>query len=180
MKIFLGIIVGFFLVLTVLTAIAPKEFKLEREITINKPKAEVFGQLKFLKNHEQWNAWSKKDPAMKKEFKGTDGMVGFISSWESNHEEVGTAEQEILNIVDGLRLDTEIRFKKPFEGKFKSYVTTESVNEDQTKVVLGMSDTMQFPMTVISFIVNVCLGNQKKIEQNMDESLSNFKMLLEK
>ncbi len=117
---------------------------------------------------------------MKKEFKGTDGMVGFISSWESNHEEVGTAEQEILNIVDGLRLDTEIRFKKPFEGKFKSYVTTESVNEDQTKVVLGMSDTMQFPMTVISFIVNVCLGSQKKIQSNMDESLSNMKSLLEK
>lgn len=99
------------LVLSVLTAIAPKEFKLESEIKVNKPKAEVFGYLKFLKNHEQWNAWSKKDPAMKKEFKGTDGMVGFISSWESNHEEVGTAEQEILNIVEGLRLDTEIRFK---------------------------------------------------------------------
>lgn len=180
MKIISGIVIGLFLVLAVLTAIAPKEFKLEREITINKPKAEVFGHLKFLKNHEQWNAWSKKDPAMKKEFKGTDGTVGFISAWESNHEEVGTAEQEIKSIVEGQRLDTQIRFIKPFEGKFNSYVTTESVNDDQTKVVLGMSDTMQFPMTVISFIVNVCLGNQKKIEQNMDESLRNLKTLLEK
>lgn len=180
MKIFLGTIVGIFLVLAVLTTIAPKEFKLEREILINKPKAEVFGHLKFLKNHEQWNAWSKKDPSMKKEFKGTDGMVGFISAWESNHEEVGTAEQEIKEIVEGQKLDTEIRFKKPFEGRFNSYVTTESINEDQTKVVIGMSDTMQFPMTVISFIVNVCLGNQKTIAKNMDDSLNNLKLLLEK
>jgi hypothetical protein len=88
--------------------------------------------------------------------------------------------KEFKGIVDGQRLDTEIRFKKPFEGRFNSYVTTESVNEDQTKVVLGMSDTMQFPMTVISFIVNVCLGNQKKIQKNMDDSLSNLKVLLEK
>ncbi len=180
MKIFLGVVAGFFLVLAILTAIAPKEFKLESEIIINKPKAEVFGHLKFLKNHEQWNAWSKKDPAMKKEFKGTDGTVGFISAWESANQEVGTAEQEITKIVEGERLDTIIRFKKPFEGAFDSYVTTKSVNEDQTKVLLGMHDTMSFPMTVISFIVNVCLGNQQKIKANMDESLTNFKTLLER
>ena len=43
-----------------------------------------------------------------------------------------------------------------------------------------MHDTMSFPMTVISFIVNDCLGNRKKIEGNIDESLNNLKAVLEK
>ncbi len=165
----------------ILTLMAPKEFKIEKEIIINKPNSEIFAHLKFLKNHEQWDAWSKIDPSMKKMYKGNDGTVGFISAWESNNDEVGTAEQEIIKIVDGQLLDTEIRFKKPFEGKFRSYVTTNSLNEKQTNVILGMNDnSMTFPMTVVSFIVNVCLGNQKSIEKNMEESLINLKTLMEK
>lgn len=67
-------------VIVILAIVAPKEFKLEREVIINRPKSIVFAELRFLKNHEQWNAWSKKDPQMKKQFKGTDGKFGFISS----------------------------------------------------------------------------------------------------
>ncbi len=180
MKILSYILGGFVALIIILAIISPKEFKLEREVIINQPKNVDFTELRILKNHEQWNAWSKKDPQMKKQFKGTDGKVGFISSWESEHPEVGTAEQEITNIVDGERLDTQIRFQKPFEGSFNSYITTQSVNEKQTKVLIGMSDKMSFPMTVISFIVNDCFDQQQKIIQNLDDSLNNLKDLLEK
>ncbi|AOP33094.1 hypothetical protein A0128_03995 [Leptospira tipperaryensis] len=180
MKILLYIIGGLVALIAVLALIAPKDFQLEREIVINKPKKQVFDQIRFLKNHEQWNAWSKKDPKMKKEFKGIDGTVGFMSSWESEHPEVGTAEQEIKSILEGERLETQIRFKKPFEASFISYATTQAIGENQTKVSLGMSDRMSFPVTVISFIVNVCFNQQKKIIDNMDESLSNLKTILEK
>jgi len=117
---------------------------------------------------------------MKKVFTGIDGEKGFRSFWESNHEEVGTAEQEITGIIEQKRFDTVIHFKKPFEGNFDSYILTNSINENETNVVLGMHDSMVFPMTVISFIVNDCLGNRKKIELNMEESLQNLKKVLEK
>jgi hypothetical protein len=168
------------LVFVIITIIAPKEFIIERTVTVNKPISQVFESIKYLKNHEEWNAWSKKDPTTKKEFTGTDGTVGFKSSWASENEELGTAEQEITNITEGKRLDTVIHFKKPFEANFDSYVITEPINENETTVVLGMHDTMSFPMTVISFIVNDCLGNRKKIEGNIDESLNNLKAVLEK
>lgn len=180
MRIFFIIAEVIILLFGIIAISAPKEFKIEREITINKPKGQVFDHLRFLRNHDKWNAWSKKDPKMKKEFKGTDGTIGFTSSWVSESDEVGTAEQEIKSIAEGQRLDTQIRFKKPFEGAFSSYVTTESVGTTQTKVVIGMYDAIPFPMTVISFIVNDCLGNKKKIAKNMDESLGNLKSLLER
>lgn len=180
MKIILYIVGGLVALIVALAWIAPKDFQLEREIVIHKSKRQVFDHIRYLKNHEQWNAWSKKDPNMKKEFKGVDGTVGFTSAWESNHPEVGTAEQEIKRIIDGERFETQIRFKKPFEASFTSYATTKTVGENQTKVSLGMYDRMSFPMTVISFIVNVCFDQQKKIIGNMDESLKNLKTILEK
>jgi hypothetical protein len=175
------IIPGFIiLVFSILTVLSPNEFVVERSITINKPIADVFENIKYLKSHEEWNAWSRKDPNTKKEFTGTDGMVGFKSSWASENEELGTAEQEITGIIEGKRMDTVIHFKKPFEADFDSYIVTESISENETTVKLGMHDTMAFPMTVISFIVNDCLGNRKKIEVNTDESLKNLKVILEK
>ena len=36
---------------------------------------------------------------MEKEFKGTDGEVGFISAWKGN-KEVGEGEQEIIGLVE--------------------------------------------------------------------------------
>lgn len=176
----ISIIVGTILLLLVfLTILSPNEFVVERSITIHKPSNEVYGSIKYLKNHEEWNAWSKKDPTTKKEFIGTDGEVGFKSSWASENEELGTAEQEITGLTEGKRMDTVIHFKKPFEADFDSYIITESLNEKETIVKLGMHDTMKFPMTVISFIVNDCLGNRKKIEANTDESLKNLKVILE-
>ena len=38
------------------------------------------------------------DPDLEKTYKGTDGTVGFVSSWDRNNEEVGTGELEIINI----------------------------------------------------------------------------------
>jgi len=180
MKITLVIFAVIVVAIVLLCAFAPRDFQIERDITINVPKNKVFGEIKFLKNHEQWNAWSKKDPNAKREYKGTDGAVGFISSWESDIQDLGTAEQEIIGIQDGEKFETQIRFKKPFEAKFSSYVTTESTGENQTKVTIGMYDKMPVPMNAISLIVNVCLGNQKKIIQNMDDSLSHLKSHLEK
>jgi hypothetical protein len=179
MKLFLSLLLFLGILFAVLTFLAPKEFIIERTIVVQKPIGQVFERLKYLKNHEEWNAWSRKDPTTKKEFVGTDGTIGFKSSWSSENDELGTAEQEITGITEGKRMDTVIRFKKPFEGIFDSYIITESISEKETSVKLGMHDNMSFPMTVISFIVNDCLGNRKKIEANMDESLRNLKGVLE-
>jgi hypothetical protein len=180
MKVMSFLLGSILLILGILTLLAPKDFLIERTTTINKPIKEVFDSIKLLKSHEEWNSWSKKDPNMRKEFIGVDGTIGFKSSWQSEHEEVGTAEQEITNIIEGKRFDTVIHFKKPFEGNFESYLITDSINETDTKVILGMHDSMKFPMTVVSFIVNDCLGNRNKIQSNMDASLKNLKEVLEK
>jgi len=173
-----GILIAIFVVLAL---IAPREFKMERDVIINKPKDQVFAHILQLKNHDLWNAWLQKDPNAKRNFTGTDGTVGFISSWESENKDVGTGEQEITNILEGQRLDTVIRFKVPFEASFSSYFITDVVVEDQAKVTMGMHQKdMSIPFSVISFVCNILFGSQKQLEQDMDTSLRNLKAVLEK
>ena len=108
-----------------------KQFKVERSVTIEQPKNQVFNYIKYIKNQNEFNVWSQMDPNMKEEFSGTDGTVGFIHSWEGN-KQVGIGEQEITNIVEGERIESELRFKEPMESTGQAYMTTQTVNENDT------------------------------------------------
>lgn len=84
-----------------------KDYAIERSITINKPKQDVFDYIRYIKNQDNYSKWNMLDPAMKKTYTGTDGTVGFISAWESTHKNVGVGEQEILKITEGERIEDQ-------------------------------------------------------------------------
>lgn len=133
----------------VLALFANKEYAVEEEITINKPKEEVFDYIKLLKNQNEYSKWASMDPNMEKSFRGTDGTVGFVSAWKSGDEHVGVGEQEITAIKEGERIDFDLRFFEPFESSDKAYMVTESVATDQTKVKWGFEGKMEYPMNLM-------------------------------
>jgi len=155
--------------------VAPTSMHIEREVTINKPKAQVFSYLKSLKNMSVWSPWAKMDPNMKVEYRGVDGAVGSVSAWSGNSK-VGQGEQEVKNILDGERIDFELRFEKPMKDTSTAYLITEAVNDTQTKVKWGMSGKSPFPRNIICFVMNM----QKKLTASFDEGLTNLKGILEK
>jgi len=61
-----------------------KDYVIEREVTIQKPRQMVFEYLKYLKNQNNWSTWNRMDPNMKHTYRGTDGNVGFVAAWESD------------------------------------------------------------------------------------------------
>lgn len=87
-----------------------KEYRIVREIEIHVPEEKVFDYIRQLKNQDNFNKWVMTDPTMKKEFKGTDGTVGFIYGWNGN-KKAGEGEQEITAIEENKSIDTEIRFE---------------------------------------------------------------------
>ncbi len=153
-----------------------KEFKVEREVTINKPKQEVFNYIKYLKNHDNFTVWASFDPAMKKEYAGTDGTVGFVSAWESTHKKVGTGKQTIKGIKDGEQLDMEVRFIKPWENTANAYMKTESVSPTETNVKWGFYNDVKYPMKVMRVFMNM----EKMIGKDFDLGLSKLKQVIEK
>ncbi len=151
-----------------------KTFTVEREVTINKSKPDVFHYLKHLKNHESFTKWAALDPNMKKDYRGEDGTVGFVAVWQSENKEVGKSQQEIKQIVEGERIEYEIRFTEPFQSTDPAYVTTEAVAGNRTKVKWGYHGKMAYPTNLmIPFI-------KGRIGKDIDTGLANLKAILEK
>jgi hypothetical protein len=177
-KVFLSIIsvIGaLFGIIIILGFVAPKEFRVEREITINKPKAVVFSHLKSLENANKWQPFAKRDPNIQISYRGTDGSVGAVSAWNGNGD-VGAGEQEIKNIVENERIDIELRFKKPFEDSSNVYFVTEAMNDGSTKVRWGMEGKSKFPFNVMCMLMG---GVEKMLTKDFDEGLSTLKKTLE-
>jgi len=170
------VLIGIVILFLIIGFFAKRDYTAYREVVINKPKAVVFEYLKLLKNQNKWSAWGSLDPNMSTKFTGTDGTKGFISAWESNQKNVGAGEQEILKIVEGERIDYEIRFLKPFKSTSWAFLTVASVNGNQTLVHWEFTGNMKFPMNLMLIFMNI----EKMIGNDFNKGLQNLKTILEK
>ncbi len=153
-----------------------KDYRVQREIVINKPKQEVFEYVKYLKNQHNFSTWEMMDPNMKQTFSGTDGTVGFVSAWDGDPNSVGKGSQEIKKISDGERIDFELHFIKPFESTSPVYMATEAMSETATKLTWAMSGTMNYPMNAMQLFMSM----DDAIGKEYAQSLANLKGVLEK
>src|SRR5256885_4477060 len=120
----------------------------KREIIIHAPRQKVFDYIKLLKNQDEFNKHAMDAPNRKEEFKGTDGTVGYIYSW-SGDKKAGVGEKEIKNIIEGKRIETEIRFVKPMAVTSYVIMETESLSGNQTKVTWRNAGTLKYPLNII-------------------------------
>jgi hypothetical protein len=172
----IGLVLVSLLVLVLVTGLFVNgKYDVEREVTINKPKQEVFDYIKYLKNQDNFSVWAKIDPAMKKDFRGEDGTVGFVSAWDSEDPKAGKGEQKIIKINDGQRIDYELHFIEPFESTDFAYLTTEAVNDSVTTVKWGFDGKMKYPMNLMMLFMDM----EEMLAPDLQNGLNNLKTLLE-
>ena len=171
--IILLIVAGIIALLLIIALFVKKEHYVKREIIINAPRQNVFDYVKLLKNQDEFNEHAMADADRIKEFKGTDGTVGYIYAW-SGDKKAGEGEKEIKNIIEGKKIETEIRFVKPMRTSAIVIMETESLSDDQTKVSWSNAGVLKYPINI--FIPML----EKKLPKAMDSSLSNLKNILEK
>jgi hypothetical protein len=148
-------IIALFLIIALFTK---KEFRLEKHILINKPKQVVFNDARLLKNQENYSVWVMKDPNIKIVYGGMDGKIGATSAWESNDKNVGIGAQEIIELVDGISMKTEIRFKKPFVATNYALTTVTDAGNGQTKISTAFSGKPKFSMHVMNLMMEKMVG----------------------
>ncbi len=152
----------------------PKEMRIEREVVIDRPAADVFGRIKSIRYNQSWNPWLKLDPNTVTTYKGADGTVGSSAAWAGN-DKVGEGEQEITEIVPGQKIVSELRFKKPMTGTAVTWLATESVGPSQTKVKWGFVSESKFPQNIFC-----ALMGKAYMTKTFDSGLADLKALLEK
>lgn len=168
----LGVIIALFFIVALFI---DGEYHVERNIVINKPSNEVFEYVKYLRNQDNYSVWAKLDDDMKKEFRGTDATVGFVSAWDSEKNDVGAGEQEITKIMEGKRIEYQIRFLRPFEATDFIYMNTESLANGQCKVIWGFDGKMDYPMNMMLLFMDM----DEMLGESLQTGLNNLKGVLE-
>jgi len=160
----------------VVAAFQSKDYAIVRDTIVNRSRHEVFEYVKILRNSDQYSKWVMTDPGMKKEYIGTDGTKGFIYTWDSANKNVGKGQQEIKRIIEGERIDYELRFIKPFEGNAEAYIITEPVEADKTRVTWAFVGEKNY----MAKLVHMIMPLQKMLGNDLTISLGNLKTNLEK
>ena len=167
------VLAGIIALLLLIALFMKREHYVKREIIINAPRQKVFDYIKLLKNQETFNKNAMVAPDRKREFKGTDGTVGYIYAW-SGDKDAGVGEKEIKNIIEGKRIEAEIRFVKPMAATANIIMETESLPDNQTKVYWSNAGTLKYPVNIMIPMM------EKMLPKEMDTSLSTLKNILEK
>ncbi|WP_394220655.1 SRPBCC family protein [Alteromonas gracilis] len=95
----LGVVV---LMLVVASFFIPKDYSVERTITINAQPSEIYPYIVDLREWKKWGVWFKRDPDMKLNYSGPDRAIGMRSEWQSETE--GNGEMEIAQLEHNKRV----------------------------------------------------------------------------
>ncbi len=163
-------LIGIVLIISIFLS---KDYFIEKSISINRPKSEVFDYVKYLKNQDEYSKWASMDSTMVKTYKGTDATVGFVSSWEGN-KKVGKGEQEIKKIIEGAKVNYELRFEKPMRDIATAAMSTDSTAPNQTLVKWSISGHMNYPFNFMGLFMDKMIGG------DLVTGLQNLKHKLEK
>ena len=167
------VVAGIIILLLIIALFMKKEHYVKREIIINAPRQKVFNYVKLLKNQDEFNKHAMAGPDRKREFRGTDGTIGYIYAW-SGDKNAGVGEKEIKNIIEGKRIEMEIRFVKPMRAVASIVMETESLTNGQTKVSWSNAGILKYPFNILIPMM------EKHVVKDMDSSLSTLKNILEK
>lgn len=159
----------------VIAIFVPQEYHVQRTTVINGNISDVFNYVSSLENQNEYAVWQKKDPNVIVSFKGNSGEIGSIYSWNSKVEDVGTGEQEIINIENDERVDFELRFKEPMEMTGNAYFETKSITNLETEVTWGFEGTSPYPTNFFMLFIDM----DKELGPDLEKGLANMKEVWE-
>ncbi|MBP9689914.1 MAG: SRPBCC family protein [Bacteroidia bacterium] len=176
MRIFKRVLTILAILLTIPLIVAifiPKKYTVSVKQTINKPQAQVFDYVKILNNQKYYSVWLLADPDLELTIVGQDGTLGAIQKWNSQVDDVGEGEQEIIGLTD-TRIDLEIRFKRPFESKVKAANIIQPLTENTTEITSEFYSESPYPLNLPSY-----LFGKKIITDAQIKNLANLKKIVE-
>lgn len=122
MKVLGKILVGLVIVVVLVALVGfllPREVQLERSISVDAQPAEVYQAINDFQNFNKWSPWAQIDPNTTYDYSGPSSGVGAKMSWTSDHPDVGSGSQEIVESVP----DKMVKNVLLFEGFEPSYAS---------------------------------------------------------
>lgn len=97
-------------VLVGVSYLLPGKAEVSRSITIDAPADAIFPYVNSMQETEKWSPWLSRDPETKLSYAGPETGVGNMLNWSSEHSQVGTGSQEIIESVPDQVVKTALDF----------------------------------------------------------------------
>jgi len=176
LKVLLGIAAAVVLVVVVLAmivAMQPSEFRIERSAVIAAPAPAVFAQVNDFHNWETWSPWAKLDPAAKNSFEGAPAGKGAAFAWAGNSK-VGEGRMTITESRPNELVRIRLEFLKPFEATNTADFTFRPEGE-RTAVTWSMYGHNNFISRAVFLFVNM----DKALGGEFEKGLASMKSAAE-
>lgn len=95
----LRLVVGLALLAVLLVSVAyalPRHVTVARSEVVNAPEGDVFPYVNNLRRFNEWSPWAARDPDAVYRFSGPEAGEGARMQWSSDHPDVGSGSQEII------------------------------------------------------------------------------------
>jgi len=102
------------LLLVLIVAIQPADYRVSRSATIDAPPAAVFPHVNGFHKWNAWSPWAKLDPSARNSFEGPGEGEGAIFKWSGN-DQIGEGEMTLTKSKPNELVETRIHFVRPFE-----------------------------------------------------------------
>ncbi|CUK08780.1 Polyketide cyclase / dehydrase and lipid transport [Ruegeria denitrificans] len=170
-RIFL-ILICLVLLLVVGSYLLPGKAVVSRSVSIEAPASAIFPYVNSMQETEKWSPWLSHDPETQLSYSGPEAGVGNTLSWSSEHRQVGSGTQEIIESLPDQTVKTALDFGPRGTASALFQLAPEG---DQTQVTWGFeSDLGLNPMARW-----MGLMMDKWVGGDYERGLSNLKELVE-
>jgi len=172
----LGIVVIVLIVaiFSVVVAMQPSHYRVERSATMNAPAPVVFNQVNDFHKWDAWSPWAKLDPNMKTTFEDAPAGTGAVYSWTGNND-VGEGRMTITDSKPGELVKIKLEFIKPFAATSDT-VFNFKPQGNQTAVTWTMDGQNNFIGKAFCMFMNM----DKMVGGDFEKGLAQMKAVAEK
>ena len=169
----LGGLVAVLVLLFVVIASRPSDFRVSRSATMAAPQSAVFAQVNDFHNWEAWSPWAKLDPDAKTSFEGPSSGTGAVFRWDGD-KNVGQGSMTITDSRPHDLIRIKLDFLRPFVGT--NDVTFNFKPEgDRTAVTWNMAGKNNFLAKAISLVFDC----EKMSGGMFEQGLASMKSVVE-
>ena len=102
--------------LLIVIALQPADYRVTRSTVVAAPAAVLFEQVNDFHKWEAWSPWAKLDPAMKTTYEGSAAGPGAVYTWTGN-DKVGEGRMTILTNHPSDSIGIQLEFIRPFADR---------------------------------------------------------------
>lgn len=167
-------IVSFVAAYSIVAAIQPTDFHVERSSSISAPPEVVFSYVNDLRKWQEFSPWAKIDPSAQLAYEGPATGVGSAFSWVSTDDKVGEGRMTIVESSPNELVRFQLNFYKPFASTSTAAFVFNAEGE-QTTITWSMDGHKNFIMKAIGLIMDC----DKMIGSEFEKGLASLKTLAE-